>query len=299
MIIIQMSGGLGNQMFQYALYLKLKKLGKQVKFDSISSYHRDNARPVQLAVFDIQYPEATKEEMVEMTDSSLKFRDRVRRKLKGRKTKEYREDHFGYDPNVLLQDPAYLVGYYQSELYFSDIKDEVRKAFTFDEYVITPETLEMKKRIEETESVSIHVRRGDYLNAEDVYGDICTDAYYDAAIEYMLEKHPNATFYLFTNDMTWADFFVHGREHANIVIVKGNTEYTGYLDMYLMKNCKHNIIANSSFSWWGTWLNDNPDKTVIAPSVWLKNDPGRDIYTDNMILIDNEGRIFKDPVQQG
>lgn len=294
MIIIQMSGGLGNQMFQYALYLKLKSLGKEVKFDSTSSYIRDNARPVQLAVFDIQYPEATKKELIEMTDSSMMLRDRIRRKLKGRKTKEYKEDGFGYDPEVLTKDPAYLVGTFQSELYFADIKEQVRQAFRFDHEIMQQETLAMKEAIKDTVSVSIHVRRGDYLNAEEVYGEICTDAYYDAAIKYMLEKYPDATFYLFTNDLTWADFFVNARPFANIVVVKDNTEYTGYLDMYLMKHCKHNIIANSSFSWWAAWLNNHQDKTVIAPAKWLNSIDCKDIYTEEMTLFDSEGRLVRE-----
>lgn len=297
MIIIQMSGGLGNQMFQYALYLKLKKLGKEVKFDSTSSYVRDNARPIQLAVFNIHYPEATKEELIEMTDSSMHLRDRVRRKLMGRKSKEYREEGFGYDPVVLTQDPAYLVGTFQSELYFQDIKEQVREAFRFDQSVMQQETLSMKDTIQNTTSISIHVRRGDYLNAEEVYGEICTDAYYDGAIKYMLEKYPDATFYLFTNDLTWADFFVNARPFANIVVVKDNTEYTGYLDMYLMKHCKHNIIANSSFSWWAAWLNSHQEKTVIAPAKWLNSAECKDIYTDEMTLFDSEGRLVREAVQ--
>ena len=297
MIIIQMSGGLGNQMFQYALYLKLKKLGREVKFDSTSSYIRDNARPIQLAVFNIQYPEATKEELIEMTDSSMLLKDRIRRKLKGRKSKEYREEGFGYDPVVLTQDPAYLVGTFQSELYFQDMKEQIREAFRFDQSVMQQETLAMKDTIKSTTSVSIHVRRGDYLNAEEVYGEICTDAYYDGAIKYMLEKYPDATFYLFTNDLTWADFFVNARPFANIVVVKDNTEYTGYLDMYLMKHCKHNIIANSSFSWWAAWLNSHQEKTVIAPAKWLNSAECKDIYTDEMTLFDSEGRLVREAVQ--
>ena len=297
MIIIQMSGGLGNQMFQYALYLKLKKLGREVKFDSTSSYIRDNARPIQLAVFNIQYPEATKEELIEMTDSSMLLKDRIRRKLKGRKSKEYREEGCGYDPVVLTQDPGYLVGTFQSELYFQDMKEQIREAFRFDQSVMQQETLAMKDTIKSTTSVSIHVRRGDYLNAEEVYGEICTDAYYDGAIKYMLEKYPDATFYLFTNDLTWADFFVNARPFANIVVVKDNTEYTGYLDMYLMKHCKHNIIANSSFSWWAAWLNSNREKTVIAPAKWLNSAECKDMYTDEMTLFDSEGRLVREAVQ--
>lgn len=294
MIIIQMSGGLGNQMFQYALFLKLKSMGKEVKFDDVETYLLTNARPIQLTVFDIQYPAATREEIIEMTDSSMKLKDRIRRKLSGRKTKAYREENFNYDPLVLQQDPAYLIGNFQSEKYFKDIEPMIRKTFRFDQTVIDEATRTLEKRIAKMDvPISIHVRRGDYLAVDDVFGDICTDAYYDAAINYMLERFPRAIFYLFTNDTAWADFFVKARPHADIIVVKGNTEYTGYLDMYLMSKCKHNIIANSSFSWWGSYLNENPDKVIIAPDKWLNDRDCSDIYTDSMKIIDREGNIVR------
>jgi hypothetical protein len=295
MVIIQMSGGLGNQMFQYALFLKLRSLGRDVRFDDITTYTMDNARPIQLAVFGIRYPRASKQELTEMTDGSLRLADRIRRKFTGRLTKEYDEKGLNYDPLVLEQDPAYLVGLFQSERYFADISDKVRKAFTFDSEVFTPEMLSMEKKIKASaHAVSIHVRRGDYLAAETMYGDICTDAYYDAAIDLMHKRYPDAVFYLFTNDSEWADFFRARRNDAAIEPVRCSEEYTGYLDMYLMTCCRHHIIANSSFSWWGAWLCDAADKDVIAPSRWLNADRCMDIHTDNMTLIDSEGRIQKD-----
>ena len=101
MIILQMSGGLGNQMFQYACYLKLKSLGREVKFDDVSSYLSGNARPVQLAVFDIIYPQATREEITQMRDASPSLKDKIRRRLRGRNLKQYIEKDYSYDPAIL------------------------------------------------------------------------------------------------------------------------------------------------------------------------------------------------------
>lgn len=312
MIIIQMSGGLGNQMFQYAVGLKLRSLGHEVKFDDYTEYRRDGARPIQLAAFGIRYPQASHEEVIGLTDGSTKLKDRIRRKFTGRKTTAYFESDRSYDPEALKHDPAYLIGNFQSEKYFYDIKDEVKKTFVFDPEIITEDAREWEKTIAESDSVSIHVRRGDYLDAADVYGGICTDAYYDAAIRYMQNKHPDAVFYLFTNDSEWSKLFIDQHSYAKVYAVKCSEEYTGYLDMYLMTKCRHHIIANSSFSWWGAWLGNNVDerstssehdidrvnnghecchRDVIAPEVWLNNGKCADIHTDDMILIDSDGTV--------
>lgn len=115
MIIIRMTGGLGNQMFQYALYLKLCSMGREVKFDDITEYELDNARPVMLWAFGLTYPRADQEEINKITDGFLKLSHRIRRKLFGRKSLEYQEKNCNYDPQVLQRDPAYLTGYFQSE----------------------------------------------------------------------------------------------------------------------------------------------------------------------------------------
>ena len=131
MNIIRMTGGMGNQMFQYALYLKLCSLGREVKFDDISEYDRPNVRPIMLWAFGIDYPRASKDEINEITDGFLKFSHRVRRKLFGRRSKEYYEGSCNFDEQVLVREPAYLTGYFQSEKYFKDIEGQVREAFTF------------------------------------------------------------------------------------------------------------------------------------------------------------------------
>ncbi len=295
MIILQLSGGLGNQMFQYACYLKLKKLGREVKFDDVSSYNTGNARPVQLAVFDIVYPRATQAEVTAMRDSSVALKDKIRRRLKGRDLKQYIEADYSFDEHIFELDDTYLIGYFQSEKYFSDIEEEVRKTFVLRQDLLTDDVKRLCNCISGLENaVSIHIRRGDYMNAEgtDIYRDICTDEYYDAAIAYIMERSPGAVFYLFTNDQSWGEFFKNTHPDIEINVVTGNTEYSGYLDLYTMSKCKHHIVANSSFSWWGAWLNHDPDGIVIAPDPWLKDcNWCADIHTKDMTLISPEGQI--------
>lgn len=313
MNIIRMSGGLGNQMFQYALYMKLTALGKEVKFDDINEYRGERARPIMLAVFGITYPRATWEEITAFTDGSMELRKRIRRKLFGRHAIEYEEQGF-YDPAVLSFDSMYLKGTFQSERYFEDIGDEIRALYRFPEldamhlpgklYWATKECL---MNIEGCEAVGLHMYRSDSRTDEELYEGICTEKYYEGAVRFIQDKVKNAKFFIFSNEPKWVRGWVDAlvesqitegmdREEAKemkerFVLVEANTEYTGYLDMLLMSRCKHNIISNSSFSWWSAWLNDNPDKLVVAPDRWKNNMESDDIYTDGMILIDAKGRV--------
>lgn len=313
MNIIRMSGGIGNQMFQYALYLKLVSLGKEVKFDDVTEYRLANARPIMLWVFGIDYPKASREEVIRLTDAEMELPSRLRRRLFGRKSGEYHEKSADFDEKVLEKDNAYLCGCFQSERYFKDIEADVRKAFRF-RNVRVPDGLEDRVeeyagQIKRKESVGIHIRRGDYLEAEQVYGGICTEAYYDGAVAYMLEKYPNACFFVFTNDAEWAEEWCRKKEAElrgkaaadqggaasegteRFTVIKGTSEETGYIDLMLMSGCRHHIIANSSFSWWGAWLASSPEQCVAAPVKWLNTCDCRDIFTEDMIRIDADGNV--------
>lgn len=308
MNIIRMSGGLGNQMFQYALLLKFKSMGIEAVMEDFTEYvGRDNARPIKLSVFGIDYPRVDKETYIEFTDSYMDIFSRIRRKITGRKTREYNEILHTFDSKILELDNAYITGFFQSEKYFKDIKAKVLKAFEFtDESLDNAYTLaqelglyELAKKckkdaacdLEDNDksdnSVSVHIRRGDYLNASLEFGNICTDEYYDEAVSYITEHIDNPVFYVFSNDYEYASMWIKKYTDAGIdmKIVKGTTEDNGYLDMCLMSKCEHNIIANSSFSWWGAYLNSNKNKIVIAPSKWVNTCDDVDIYTDEMIRI--------------
>lgn len=279
LIVIQLSGGMGNQMFQYALYLQLRALGKNVKIDDKTDYQGKNKRPIRLDVFGVKYEIPTELEMLCLTDSFMDIVSRIRRKLTGRKTAEYIEKNQLFDEKVLEKNRAYLVGCWQSEKYFLGVKEEVRKAFTFQKLNLSKKMLDYEKKIKESNSVSIHIRRGDYLEVSEVYGGICTPEYYEKAMKQMEEWNPNCHFFVFTNDVPWVKENYQGE---NVTIVEGNDEDSGYVDLYLMTKCKHYILANSSFSWWGCYLSSSENKKVIAPGQWFQGSDCKDIYTSEM-----------------
>ncbi len=294
MIIIQMAGGLGNQMFQYALYKQLTGMRKTVKMDDEAGFREDAQRNPALAAFGIAYERASRQEIEEMTDSSMAFTARVRRKLFGRQRRAYFEENKCFQPKIFDWDDIYLEGYWQSEKYFRDVGNLLKKEFSLESvrrnrdngYGLSEEAERYLNRIEQGESVSIHVRRGDYLlpQNQDLFGNICTDMYYENAVKKMMESRPDCMFYLFTNDNQWAAERLRERKDFPIVLVElpGNRDYE---TLMLMSRCRHNILANSSFSWWASYLNDNPDKQVIAPAEWMNGWDCSDIYRADMIRI--------------
>ena len=289
MNIIRMTGGLGNQMFQYALYLNFIARGIECKFEDWTEYvDKSNARPILLKdAFNIDYPAASLEEHTEFTDSYMDFYHRILRKLRGRKSREYAESTANFDQAVLDKQNAYLTGYFQSEKYFKDVEDAVRKTFVFTDAVVT-KSRQLVDYSSLNNPVSLHIRRGDYLEAESIYGNICTDEYYIKAISYINDNIPNPTYLVFSNDIPWVKDWCAKTADCisfNYFVPENTTEETGYLDMCLMSNCKHNIIANSSFSWWGAYLNQNPDKIVVAPSKWNNVNNQKDIFSSWMTLL--------------
>ena len=283
LVVIQLSGGMGNQMFQYALYLQLKALGKKVKIDDRTDYQRKDRRPLRLDIFGIDYERPTELEMLCLTDSFLDFASKVRRKITGRQTAEYIEKNQLFDSHILEMDRAYLVGCWQSEKYFEKVKEEVKKAYTFQKVELSDKMKEYEKEIKDSDSVCIHIRRGDYLQASEVYGGICTPEYYKSAIKKMERWYPNCHFFVFTNDVPWVK---QNYKQDNLTIIEGNDEDRGYIDLYLMTQCKHFILANSSFSWWGCYLSSSQEKKVIAPKQWFRGRDCRDIYTKEMQMIE-------------
>ena len=288
-----MKGGLGNQLFQYALYRQLLSMGREVKMDDETGFREDKQRDPALGVLGLRYERASEAEIVRITDAYMDMKSRIRRKLTGRRTKRYDERGGNFDPYVLETDEAYLVGYWQSERFFPD--PAVRERLKADILRGMEELLQGKER-----AVSLHIRRGDYLQPGTVetFGGICTEAYYAAAIRRVLEACPDAQFYVFSNDPAYVQeciqqqtgWFLHltpaerddlgGRFHPVRDALQDAAE------LYLMSRCRHHILANSSFSWWGAWLGEQgSDVMTIAPARWLNNKRMDDIYTEAMLRL--------------
>ncbi len=292
MVIIQLAGGLGNQMFQYALYLQLQQLGKHVKIDETTAFVQDEKREPSLSVFGINYEKATVRELEQMLDSSPLLWHKIRRKLCGRKKKAYFEENKLFHPDVLKWDDIYLEGYWQTEKYFKGVESTVRQVYDMDRLlqhataVKDDAVVSYLSRIDTTESVSVHVRGGDYLLPQntELFGGICTKDYYRKAMEQIRKKHPDCTFFLFTNDKEFAKTQIDAefmRDMTPVELPAGRDCEV----LAMMSRCRHNILSNSSFSWWASYLNRNPDKLVLAPDRWLNGWDCRDYYREDMTVI--------------
>ncbi|MDH4129049.1 MAG: alpha-1,2-fucosyltransferase [Spirochaetota bacterium] len=275
MIIVKLIGGLGNQMFQYAAARQLSHDNNtKLKLD-ITGFNDYKLRTYNLHHFNILEDFASDKEIAQFTSNgSLKYRilnsiDRFRVYYK---RKHVIEQHYHYDENMKkVYNSAYLDGYWQSEKYFKDIENIIRKEFTIKtEANVLNKT--MIEKIKNSNSVSIHIRRGDYVSNQvtsQVIGFLGFE-YYFKAIDQISQSLENPNFFIFSDDLCWV------KENLKIkypmTFVDHNNAETNYEDLRLMSLCKHNIIANSSFSWWGAWLNENPNKIVFAPNNWFKID---------------------------
>lgn len=257
---IIISGGLGNQMFQYALYLALKESGRKVKLDTslYSFVEMHNG-------YELERCFHVNEVLVEYSKVHLFFL-RVILKIKPRMF--LYEDNLQYNNVVFTTKCKYLSGSWQSEKYFKQIEDIIRKYFIFKD--IDKSNLSIAEEIRSYNSVSLHIRRGDYLG-NSIYSGVCTEEYYSKAIDEIITNcslTDNIKFYIFSDDKIFANQFIQKINYPT-ELIEHNKSIDSYKDMFLMSQCRHNIIANSSFSWWGAWLNSNPDKIVVAPKRWF------------------------------
>ncbi len=256
MITINVIGGIGNQMFQIALCQALNKKGVSAALDlgGLKEYADGHDYALAHEIFDIK-----------VTVSNIGL---LRRRLIFHFRKYYQEVEEGaFDDKVFSMKRGYLLGYWQSYKYFDFCKDSIRNLFAWPEDKLSVVTKEVAEQIREVRvSVSIHIRMGDYMEFPEIYGGICTEAYYDKAISYFQRQYPECRFFVFSNDKEYIKKYI---DDSNFVIVDCNDSKAGWQDMYLMSQCNHNIIANSSFSWWGAYLNQNEGQEVIAPKKWF------------------------------
>lgn len=270
-IVTHIVGGLGNQMFQYAVGRSLSlATGQELKLD-LSSMRKYTRRQFALEQFDIKAPAASPADLPG-THKQSTFDGWVRQLFDKRKScRHFVERDQSFDPGVLsLTGPVYLEGYWQSEKYFSSISDTIRRDFSLSAPFTAPRAAVLGK-IKNANAVSVHVRRGDYVtnpSANAVHGTL-EPSWYESAMSRMAERIASPTFFVFSDDPAWAK--VNLPSAWPTVFVEPQGDGLDAQDMLMMAACSNHIIANSTFSWWGAWLNPEPGKHVIAPSNWFKS----------------------------
>jgi hypothetical protein len=275
MIVTKLKGGLGNQMFQYAVGRHLAHLhGTELKLD-ISMFDNYEWHDYSLKPFNILENFATNEEVTAMKHKEkLKFEwpDWLRRVLKNGfnyTSKHIREKHIHYDSSILtLPANVYLEGYWQSERYFKDIEQLIRREFRVKS---RPEgkNLTLAKRISESESISLHIRRGNYVTDEKTnkFHGTCSFEYYYNCLELLKRRISNPHVFLFSDDPEWVNDKI--KLPYQTTVVDHNDVHKDFEDLRLMSQCKYHIIANSTFSWWGAWLSEYKQKIVFCPRRWF------------------------------
>jgi glycosyl transferase family 11 len=291
MILVKLTGGLGNQMFQYAVGRKLAiQFNTKLIFDN-SFFENHKFCKFGLSQYNISQRIITPGEQIIF---DLKPAKTLLSKLYYKVLRSIlepmviTEKQFNFDSGIFskAKNNLYLKGYWQTEKYFSDIKTVLISDFTLKN---PPEqkNKEASDRIKSANSVSLHVRRGDYLKPENHYfQNICGQEYYAKAIDYISKEVTSPVFFIFSDDMHWARENI--KTSFETVFIDFNNTENHWEDMRLMSLCKHNIIANSSFSWWGAWLNTNANKIVIAPKQWFNYTEQNysDVVPDNWVKID-------------
>lgn len=282
-ITVNLLGGLGNQMFQYAIGKNIALANDDTLIlDLTNLLRRDENlnhthREFELDFFNIS---AIKKIYPQKKNS---FKEKCIRRFF---TKYINETHHIFDPTVLNnKGNIYLTGFWQNVKYFEGIEPTIRNEFQFKTEPDSNNKLFLTK-VQNCNSISIHFRRGDYITNKNSanYHGTCSNEYYKNAIIYIKKHVKNPHFFIFSDEINWVEEnFNFEDEHTFVDINSGGR---GFEDMRLMSHCKHNIIANSSFSWWAAWLNTNLNKIVIAPKTWFVN-RDTDIVPNYWVKIDN------------
>ena len=284
MIIVKLIGGLGNQMFQYATGRKLAlERGVELKFDkgNLGAEVQPGVTPrdLEINLLNTKFVLATEEEILYFKKLNSNVLSRVfQRNFPFLLNRIYfAESGSSYMESISkLPGSAYLDGFWQSERYFSQIRNVLLEEFQPTQN-LSETNQKLLSQIENTNSISLHFRRGDYVTNKEAnnYHGLINLSYYQNAVERVAEKVKDPEFFVFSDDPDWVkeNFKISFPIH----FISENTGSKAIFDLLLMSKCKHNIIANSSFSWWGAWLNTNEEKQVIAPKNWFKDPSAKNV----------------------
>lgn len=257
---VLVSGGLGNQMFEYAYYLLLKSKGYDAQLNKELYYVTSQHNGWELDSVFKGTDKPLSHSIIRMLFTRVIVRYCIPPFIK------VETDTMRFDPTWINPHKPLLKGVWINSRYFEDIEDLIRKTFVFSD--IDEQNMDLANCMNNENSVSIHIRRGDYLKLPQY--NVCQEEYYNNAINKIKQRYLNPIAYVFSNDPTWCEIFMKQFD-IKYVVINHNQGLDSYKDMFLMSQCKHNIIANSTFSWWGAWLNNNPDKCVISPRYWFSN----------------------------
>jgi hypothetical protein len=286
MIIIKLQGGLGNQMFQFAIATILANKNNDIVLLEDSFFKRKEKMPgftprrFELGIFNNSYIIASSSDLLSF--QRLSFVDKVKKKIGLNYPVIYNEFSFTFEESLLyLKSPIYIKGYFQSYKYYLGYENMIKNIFSFPIDTLDKKNKKIFLKIKQNNSISIHVRRGDYISdkvTEQFHGT-CSTEYYMKAIKILTSENKNCLLLFFSDDSDWAKE-QFGLLPYSKIFVNHNLEGNCWKDMLLMSSCNHNIIANSSFSWWAAWLNKNPKKKVIAPKEWFRT---KDLDTTTLL----------------
>ncbi len=263
MIVVKISDGFGNQLFQYAFgYALSRKLNTELVLDA-TILDNHSSRKYELDKLNIKA-----EKVITYKNFSVPLVRKIFRQLKLKKiysqTTNFKEkEKWKYDASIEdIKDNTYVEGYWQTEKYFLQYREELVRILS-PCYRMSKEAEKYRKKVLEGNSVSVHIRRGDY----ETLGNCVNENYYEQAIQKVLEQQSNPKFFVFSDDLEYAEKFMRRFDDLRYEIVKYNSDNLALDDFFIMVACHTNIIANSTFSWWAAWLNQNADKKVICPQV--------------------------------
>lgn len=286
MKIVNIIGGLGNQMFQYAFAVALKEMHPKedilIDIQHFNHYPLHNGYELQGVFPNLSLKVAKRRQIIKVSwyVPHYKLSRFVRKLLPLRKTEFMVKNDFGYYPEALKKEGnMYYDGYWQAHQYYDGLREKLIHEFAFP--LPNKYNREMAEKIRNCESVGIHVRRGDYVGNVG-FGGICNEEYYKQAIS-KIRVSKESIFYIFTNDASWCRKYLESYM-TNVVYVNENKGKDSFWDMYLMTQCRQLILANSSFSWWSAYLNMDVEK-VVAPKLWVRDKEWLDTQLPEWTLI--------------
>lgn len=282
MDIVYISNGLGNQMSEYAMYLRRKHEGNRAVYACKDKLHNGVELdkvfgiPVNRGLLNFIYLVIGHIMMVPYPNLFLKL---LRNLFRRCGVRVYCENYqYDYHPEVINTKSSSLLliaGGWHHWKYMEGIEERLRKIYVFKHFT-SAKNIRVSKLADNNRAVAIHIRRGDYLTGGNYekYGSVCNEKYYLNAINHIESIISSPIYYVFSNDMEWAKVLLEGKEY---VCVDWNTKENSWADMALMSKFHHIIIANSTFSWWAAWLGSK-DKVVVCPPVLMNGDAKSDIY---------------------